>query len=253
MNKKSKNSFLSEDYYNQLYTNKPFAQGMIKQSEYILSKINNWIKENQHILDIGCGSGEFGFLLQKQKKAYVSGLELSQAAVREAKRKGINAKYGDLMKIWPFEDNSMDVITSIQVIEHVINPDMVFTESYRVLKPGGFYITTTPNLAVWFNRIIFLLGYQPFFTEVSTKDKTIGLSFTRNLTPYRESLGHLKVFTLKGLVELYSYYGFNVVKSLGGRLVYLPPYMKPIDTMFSFFPGFSGDLIVIGQKPYKKI
>lgn len=50
----------------------------------------------------------------------------------------------------PFEDNSVDKVVAYQVIEHVpynLN-DKLFTEIYRVLKPGGTAILETPDIDV---------------------------------------------------------------------------------------------------------
>lgn len=50
----------------------------------------------------------------------------------------------------PFPDNSMDAVICIEVLEHVANPFQAAAELYRVLKPGGVLMLTTP----------FLLGYH---------------------------------------------------------------------------------------------
>ena len=115
-------------------------------------------------------------------------------------------------------------------------------------KKGGLFIITTPNLASWFNRIIFLFGFQPFYTEISIKDKTLGLKFTRGLTKNRETVGHIRVFTLKGLIDLLEYYKFKIVSIKGGSIYYLPSFMKPFDNFFSRFPSLAGDLMVVAIK-----
>jgi len=134
------------------------------------------------------------------------------------------------------------------VIEHVLGTDDLVLEAKRVLKENGLLIISTPNLSNWFNRIIFLFGFQPFFTEVSLKDKTFGLSFTRGMSVNRETLGHLRVFTLRALRDLLNYYGFKTNFIRGGNLYYLPKFMKPIDKFFSFFPGVASDLIVVAKR-----
>jgi hypothetical protein len=39
----------------------------------------------------------------------------------------------------------------------------------RVLREGGYLLITTPNLASWVNRLVMLLGYQPYNCEVSRR------------------------------------------------------------------------------------
>ncbi len=45
----------------------------------------------------------------------------------------------------PFEDASFDLAVSLWVLEHVKNPEDLFREIARVLKPGGFFAFVTPN------------------------------------------------------------------------------------------------------------
>ena len=44
----------------------------------------------------------------------------------------------------PYEDN-FDLVFSDNVMEHIENPDQIFSEVHRVLKPGGIFIFKTPN------------------------------------------------------------------------------------------------------------
>src|SRR3989344_5745663 len=121
-------------------------------------------------------------------------------------RARIKAKFGDAEKKWDYPDGYFDIVIMSHIIEHVVNPDHLLSEARRVLKRKGLVIINTPNLAAWFNRILLLFGFQPFFTEVSSLDKTLGLKFTRKLTPYTNPLGHLRVFTggaLKDIMEMH--------------------------------------------------
>lgn len=57
----------------------------------------------------------------------------------------------------------------LDVIEHLFDIDRLLFEVKRMLKPGGIAVITTSNLASWYNRLSLLFGWQPFWTEVSTK------------------------------------------------------------------------------------
>jgi ubiquinone/menaquinone biosynthesis C-methylase UbiE len=66
-------------------------------------------------------------------------------------------RVADASKSLPFEDNSVDIITSRLVLEHLADVSRFVTESARVLKPGGVFITqfasrNTPSAIA--NRII---------------------------------------------------------------------------------------------------
>jgi SAM-dependent methyltransferase len=69
----------------------------------------------------------------------------------------------------PFADNEFDVVGAFEVIEHLWNTDNMIIEVRRVLRQGGLFILTTPNLASWVNRLLLLFGYLPFHYECSIK------------------------------------------------------------------------------------
>lgn len=63
---------------------------------------------------------------------------------------------------FPFEDELFDVITCLEVLEHLaIDPMAMMTEVNRVLKPGGLVVLSTPNAIRSANVVNILLGEQP--------------------------------------------------------------------------------------------
>ena len=51
----------------------------------------------------------------------------------------------DLNNVIPVPDNSFNIVVSTEVIEHLENPRAIFREFYRLLRPKGVLIVTTPN------------------------------------------------------------------------------------------------------------
>jgi SAM-dependent methyltransferase len=109
----------------------------------------------------------------------------------------------------PFPDACFDGIHAGEVIEHLFSPDLLLGEIARLLKPNGYAVITTPNLASWRNRIVLLMGWQPFGTEVSTVFVVGNPRASRGMLP-----GHIRVFTVKALVELVKLYGFSIDRIL---------------------------------------
>lgn len=246
----SKKDYIAENFYSTKYKDQEWLNQREKDAIALLERINSVVRFNSKniILDAGCGSGDMGKVLIRKHNAKVYGIDMNKVAIRQAKSFGVHAKLADLDGKWPFTSKTFDFVIGAEIIEHVVNPDNFLREANRVLKNNGLVILTTPNLAAWLNRFIFLFGYQPFFLEASTVDKTIGLSFTRKLTPNRMPLGHIRCFTLKALKDLLDLHGYKIVLIKGSTVYYFPKYLAPLDYFFSFFPSLSTDLIIVAKK-----
>ena len=173
-------------------------------------------------LDCGCDDGSFTKQVADKigtKKVY--GIEIGKDAAAKAREKGITIKSNDLNEKFPFSDNFLDVVTANQVIEHLYDTDNFIKEIKRVLKPGGYAIFSTNNLASWHNIVALLLGYQPFPNDVSTDNTGLG-----KLIPLFEgeagSWAHLRIFTFKSLKQFMEYHGFIVENIVGVGYYPLP-------------------------------
>lgn len=244
-----KKHFTSDDFYEKQYDSKEWIEYRQNDAKMIIGKTNPYLKlnKNSKVLDVGCGSGDFGGVIIEKYKSQVHGVDLNEMGIKKAQKLGVDAVIADLEVKWPWKKNTFDAIFAVEILEHLVETDFFLTEIKRVLKSDGYLILTTPNLAAWFNRILLPFGYQPFLTEVSTVDKTIGLEFTRKLTPHREPVGHLRVFTYRALKGMLDFHGFDIVKVWGIAPDYLPKYMQPIDKIFSKIPGLSSDVLVIAS------
>jgi len=104
--------------------------------------------ENMEVLDIACGSG-YGIGLLRAKAAFVSGVDIDLEAANAAKAEcGTNAAIllGNGLGL-PFADNTFDVITSFETLEHLHERARFLSELKRVLHPDGMLFLSTPNAA----------------------------------------------------------------------------------------------------------
>ena len=168
----------------------------------------------ERLLDIGCGDGTFTVLLKNALRSYeAAGIEISLEAVNISRGKGIDAFQTDIdMETFPFRDEYFDVIYCGEVIEHIFDTDHVLSEISRTLKPSGYCIITTPNLASWANRLALLLGFQPFATSVSPNHEGAGKFIMKG---DEGQWGHIRVFTLRALKDLVRIHGFKIQKLIG--------------------------------------
>lgn len=109
-------------------------------------------------LEVGGGRSEFARQLSDQGYQ-VTITDLNPSSVQFAQQLGFQAHQQNLNDGLPlFADAQFDGVTILEVIEHVVAVEFLLQEMYRVLKPGGFLILSTPNFVFWVNRLRILLG-----------------------------------------------------------------------------------------------
>jgi SAM-dependent methyltransferase len=117
--------------------------------------------EHATVLDVGSGVGTF-VLACRRRGLHAFGIEpdrIGQAgsitSIQIAKRRMENAAFAvALGEQLPFRDESFDLVTMNQVIEHVSDQAVVLREAARVLKPGGAIYVACPN---------YLRFYEPHY------------------------------------------------------------------------------------------
>ncbi len=125
----------------------PIHQRLLKA--YYLAK--PYIKGD--LLELGCGEGRGVQLLEPLANSYMA-LDKIQEVIDSLKAQHPTLDFRQAV-FPPFEgiaDNSFDSIVSFQVIEHVKEDGDFLAEIYRVLKPGGKAVLTTPNIKKTLSR-----------------------------------------------------------------------------------------------------
>lgn len=111
----------------------------------------NSVKQRS-VLDVGCGSGYGTWLFMMKGAHRVLSLDLDKAKVYQAYRfcKDFNnflALSMDAQKMG-FKDQSFEVVTCFELIEHIPNPDLLLFELKRIMKSDAVLFLTTPNRAM---------------------------------------------------------------------------------------------------------
>ena len=115
----------------------------------IESKLTEFIKTGDKVLDIGCGNGRFCGLFQKIGVDY-TGIDNSKELVRIARDRyaGLRFEAGDATDL-PFPAETFDVAVAVAVLHHIPSNNLrikSFYETHRVLKAGGIFIVTAWDL-----------------------------------------------------------------------------------------------------------
>jgi SAM-dependent methyltransferase len=97
--------------------------------------------QSPRILDVGCGTGANLEMLANFGEA--EGVDVSDDALEFCKAKGLKAHKGLAEKL-PFENESFEVVTALDVVEHLDDDIAGLKEMHRVLKKGGKSLIFVP-------------------------------------------------------------------------------------------------------------
>lgn len=117
------------------------------------------VEKGQKVLDVACGDGLLLNALS-QKGAIVSGVDISEEGVKKCKEKGLDVSIVDIAtEDLPFADDSFDVVTMLDVLEHLYAPEKLLKEATRVSKK--YIIISVPNFNSLPARLQVLFGKVP--------------------------------------------------------------------------------------------
>ena len=131
-------------------------------------KIN--LPPGSKVLDVGCGEGRHIFgILNEFEDVYCYGLDQDIPSLDKCKEgleffkeldlNGTVFQQGSIYQL-PFKENFFDLIICSEVLEHLDDYHAAIDEIYRVLKPGGKFLSSVPSY--WPEKICWSLssGYQ---------------------------------------------------------------------------------------------
>ena len=130
-----------EKLYKKSFTGyKQQIESLKKTYGYYLKQLDRYKVSKDKLLEIGCGNGFFLEEALNQGYKQVYGVEPGEKSVAKAKpaiKKNIKV---DVFKPNLFPKNFLDVICCFQTFDHLVDPNAVLKECYRILKPAGFLL-----------------------------------------------------------------------------------------------------------------
>ena len=163
------------------------------------------LKNRDRILDLGCGTGYYLFLLSSLPlKLNLVGLDNDKNALKEAKQnlnKNIKFVLNNSEKL-PFKDKSFDKVVASEVLEHIYDDQAAIKEVFRILKKGGKFVISTPsiNYPFFWDPINWIL--QRLFTTHIKAGFFSGIWF-----------GHVRLYEKQDLEKKFTKAGFKIQTS----------------------------------------
>lgn len=132
-----------------------------KEPELFSIYERNWVlpglfNPGEKVLDLGCGDGAVSEYLADMGVKVVA-VDISEEAVKVAKKRGVNAKVVDVEKGLPFKDEQFDAVFWGDNVEHLFDPEQTLKEIRRVLKKKGRLVLSCPNMGYWRYRLYYFL------------------------------------------------------------------------------------------------
>lgn len=149
------------------------------------------------ILDIGCGTGMM--LEDLQNMGAATGLDFSMVALEYCKNRGIDKLGRADVRYLPIKSNSVDLITALDLIEHIEDDHGLMDEFYRVLKPGGIAVMSVPaHKKLWSGHDVALHHFRRY-----EKPEFRSLVEGAGLTPRKYTYGMATAFVPAVIIRNY--------------------------------------------------
>ena len=187
------------------------------------------LDRQEPILDIGCGSGQFLYYLEKRKYTNFYGIDISRQQIDFCKEHVTQrCEVADIFEYLPRQKNAFSCIVANDLIEH-ISKENIIAFCHLVLgalRPGGCFLIKTPNLG---NPFAIYSRYRDFtheigFTELSLEQtlsiagfSSITLNPMNRRTTLREAIADRFIRFI--LTKMFQYQGFNAPRILSPLLV----------------------------------
>lgn len=153
-----------------------------KTHDRALQIFSGWPR-NLRVLDMAAGSGAFARRVQ-ELGFQVEACDLFPDQFRVPE---ISVKFADLSERLPYDDGSFDVLSCLEGIEHLEDQFSFVRECWRVLRPGGRFLLSTPNILGLASRWrYFWTGFFPLATKPMNEHRKAPIHDHIHLITYYE-------------------------------------------------------------------
>ena len=182
---------MRHDLYEDLYVKEQDYWWHVGKRAIVYSLLRRYLPRNKTpeqrlALDLGCGAGlNLDHLAQY---AAPVGTDFSEEALRFCRARGhVRLCKADAAAL-PFHDQQFDIITALDVIEHLDDDFDALVELRRTLRPGGLLIVSVPAYPVLWSYWDDILGHRRRYTVTSMREVVTRAGLTVRKVSYSNAL-----------------------------------------------------------------
>lgn len=176
------NEYPSARFWDKLapkYSKKPVPDESIYQRKLQLTQ--QYLKPDDVVLEFGCGTGSTA-LVHSPNVACIDASDISTAMITIARERAEEAGVSNIsfcigqLEDFGYAAQTYDAVLGLNIMHLVEAPELTLNEVHRVLKPGGFFVSSTallkhePVFVRWILKVMQLFGRAPHI-NLMTKDE----------------------------------------------------------------------------------
>ena len=147
----------------------------------------------RRVLDVGCGTGNFGASIRKRTGCEVWGVESNAGSIQKAEQNLDKFFYGYFGAELDLPAGYFDCIVFNDVLEHILDPASALVSARALLSSGGCIVASIPNIRQFPTVWKLIIGGDWQYQEIGILDKT-----------------HLRFFTWLSIMRLFQEAGFAI-------------------------------------------
>lgn len=147
------------EFYSELYGSRSHVDWAYQGEKWDYPAAGRFVPPGACVLDIGCGGGDF--LATLDASCARTGLEPSAFGQELAKQKGLKILSDPIDVHAVSHPEHYDVVTSLQVLEHIPDPHAFLVAALKTLRPNGTLVIAVPNNDAFLGKETLALNAPP--------------------------------------------------------------------------------------------
>ncbi|MDE3058857.1 MAG: class I SAM-dependent methyltransferase [Bacteroidota bacterium] len=177
---------MDEQLYHQFFKIEDRHWWFVARKKILAALLQQRLPDHAYILDVGCGTG--GFLMELSASHYVYGMDFSSLAVDYCHKRGLNNTYVADFSTFPHPELKFDLISFLDVIEHIDDDVAVLRTAKDYLAGNGKLLITVPAYQFLWSRHDKINHHRRRYTAGSLKKSVTAAGFSIEKLSYFNSI-----------------------------------------------------------------